>query len=190
MVNPVAHPGSHTNSDFYTVRASPAPWAFGVLILPLGMYIGFIWTALPFLLSKTGVPVEGISRIAAILQIPPLLMFLWTPVVDVKLRRRTWLVLAAVSSSICVFLACLLIGPSHFNLLTALLFLGGDLLAWRNFQFASRTARSRFRSGLLHARSLRRSAIKSNAPAQRRNPRTTVCAKPRSPRSVTGEILR
>jgi MFS transporter, PAT family, beta-lactamase induction signal transducer AmpG len=128
MANPLDHPGSH-HSDFSKVRAWPAPWVFGVLILPLGMYIGFIWTALPFLLSKAGIPVEGISRIAAILQIPPLLMFLWTPVVDVKLRRRTWLVLAAVSSSICVFFACPLIGPSHFNLLTALLFLGGAVLA-------------------------------------------------------------
>lgn len=125
----MANPGSHTNSDFSTVGTWPAPWAFGVLILPLGMFIGFIWTALPFLLSKTGVPVEGISRIAAILQIPPLLMFLWTPVVDVKLRRRTWLVLSGVSSSICVFLACPLIGPSHFNLLAALLFLSGAVLA-------------------------------------------------------------
>jgi hypothetical protein len=54
------------------------------------MYIGFIWTALPFLLSKTGVPVEGISRIAAILQIPPLLMFLWTPMSAAMCSARPW----------------------------------------------------------------------------------------------------
>jgi hypothetical protein len=35
-------------------RPSPPRWIFGVLILLLGMYLGFIWTALPFLLSKAG----------------------------------------------------------------------------------------------------------------------------------------
>src|SRR5262249_40060165 len=93
------------------------------------MYIGFIWTALPFLLSKSGVAVEDISRMAAILQIPPMLMFLWTPIVDVKLRRRTWLVLAAATSATCVFLACPLMGPSHFNVLVFLLVFSGAVLS-------------------------------------------------------------
>jgi len=104
-----------------TGRTWPAPWTFGVLILPLGMFVGFIWTALPFLMSKSGVGVEQISRMAAILQIPPMLMFLWTPVVDVRLRRRTWLVLAALSAAALVFIACPLIDASSFNVLAVLL---------------------------------------------------------------------
>jgi MFS family permease len=92
------------------------------------MYVGFIWTALPFLLSKSGASVEQISQMAAILTLPPTLMFLWTPVVDVKLRRRTWLVLAACSAAACVCLACPLIGPAHFSLLAVLLFLPGALV--------------------------------------------------------------
>ena len=75
MSSHLVHPGPETRSDS---RQWPAPWIFGVLILPLGMYMGFIWTALPFLLSKAGVAVEDISRISALLQIPPMLMFLWT----------------------------------------------------------------------------------------------------------------
>jgi hypothetical protein len=74
------------------------------------MYIGFIWTALPFLLSKSGASVEQISQMAAILTLPPTVMFLWTPVVDVKLRRRTWLVLGACSAAACLCFACPLIG--------------------------------------------------------------------------------
>jgi len=120
--------GEHQN-ELSTGRTWPAPWAFGVLILPLGMFVGFIWTALPFLMSKSGVGVEQISRMAAILQIPPMLMFLWTPVVDVRLRRRTWLVLAASSAAALVFIACPLIGASHFNVLAVLLFLTGAVLA-------------------------------------------------------------
>jgi len=120
------HPGPETRS---VPRPWPAPWIFGVLILPLGMYVGFIWTALPFLLSKAGVAVEDISRISALLQIPPMLMFLWTPVVDVKLRRRTWLVLAAACAAICVWFACPLVSASHVNLLAAILFFAGMVLA-------------------------------------------------------------
>jgi MFS family permease len=116
------------SSDLSHARAWPVPWTFGLLILPLGMYVGFIWTALPFLLSKSGVSVEHISRMAAILQIPPLLMFLWTPVVDVRLRRRTWLVLAAFGAATCVCFACPLIGPSSINLLAVLLFIAGGVL--------------------------------------------------------------
>ena len=128
MANHPDHSGPQPIRTLSTVRAWPAPWAFSVLILPLGMFIGFIWTALPFLLSKSGVAVEDISRIAAILQIPPMLMFLWTPIVDVKFRRRTWLVLASVTGATCVFLACPLIGRSHINLLVGLLFFSGAVL--------------------------------------------------------------
>jgi MFS family permease len=110
-------------------RPSPPPWIFGVLILPLGMYLGFIWTALPFLLSKAGVAVEDISHISALLQIPPILMFLWTPVVDVKLRRQTWLVLGAAGAAICMWLACPLVSASRVNLLAAILFFAGMVLA-------------------------------------------------------------
>jgi MFS family permease len=93
------------------------------------MYIGFIWTALPFLLSKSGVSIEHISQIAAILYVPPILMFLWAPVVDVKLRRRTWLMAAAAAGATFTCLACPLIGPSYYAALSVLLFLGGSVLA-------------------------------------------------------------
>jgi hypothetical protein len=49
-------------------RRWPTPWVFSLLILPLGIYVGFIWTALPFLLSRAGVPLKQIARIAAALQ--------------------------------------------------------------------------------------------------------------------------
>jgi MFS transporter len=126
MSSDLVHPGLETCS---ASRQWPAPWIFGMLILPLGIYIGFIWTAIPFLLSKAGVAVEDISRISALLQIPPMLMFLWTPVVDVKLRRRTWLVLAAACAASCLWFACPLTNASHVNLLAAILFFAGMVLA-------------------------------------------------------------
>jgi MFS family permease len=105
-----------------------APWLFGLLILPLGIYVGFIWTALPLLLSQAGLTIGQIARINAILQVPPILLFLWTPVVDVKLRRRTWLVLGASATALLFWVACQL-GTSHVKLFTALLFFAGVVAA-------------------------------------------------------------
>lgn len=110
-------------------RGWPTPWIFGVLILPLGMYVGYFSTALPFLLSRAGVSVEEIARIGSILYFPPILMFLWTPAVDVKLRRRTWLLLGASVTALCLWMSSLLLGPSHLKLLTGLLFFGGCVVA-------------------------------------------------------------
>jgi PAT family beta-lactamase induction signal transducer AmpG len=110
------------------VRQWPRPWLFGLLILPLGIYVGFIWTALPLLLSQAGLAIGQIARINAILQVPPILMFLWTPVVDVKLRRRTWLVLGALATALLFWLACQ-IGTAHVRLLTAFLFFAGVVVA-------------------------------------------------------------
>ena len=109
-------------------RQWPQPWLFCPLILPLGIYVGFIWTALPLLLSQAGLTIGQIARINAILQIPPILMFLWTPVVDVKLRRRTWLVLGALATALLFLLACQ-IGTAHVRLLTAFLFFAGVVVA-------------------------------------------------------------
>jgi MFS family permease len=109
-------------------RRWPRPWLFGLLVLPLGIYVGFIWTALPLLLSQAGLAIGQIARISAILQVPPILLFLWTPVVDVKLRRRTWLVLGALVTSLLLWVACQF-GTSHVRVLTALLFFAGVVVA-------------------------------------------------------------
>jgi hypothetical protein len=99
-----------------------------MLVLPLGIYVGFIWTALPLLLSQAGLAIGQIARINALLQIPPILLFLWTPIVDVKLRRRTWLVLGALATAVLFWLACQ-VGIAHVKLFIALLFLAGIVVA-------------------------------------------------------------
>jgi PAT family beta-lactamase induction signal transducer AmpG len=110
-------------------RRWPVPWVFSVLILPLGVYTGFITTPLPFLLSKAGVPVDGIAQLGALLQLVPMFLFLWTPVVDIKMRRRTWLLLGASAGGACLWVACPLMGASHLMSLTAVLVAGGMVVA-------------------------------------------------------------
>jgi len=79
-------------------------------------------TPMPFLLSKAGVPVERIASIGSLLYVPTVLYFLWAPLVDMKLRRRTWLVLSSFVSAGLLAAAMPLVGPGHLTLFTALLF--------------------------------------------------------------------
>src|SRR5713101_5621806 len=94
-------------------RRSPAPWLFSLLILPLGISVGFKFTALPFLLAKAGVPVDRIATLDSIVHLPAALEFLSAPLVAVKLRLRTWLVIAALESSLCFCFAIPLTGASN-----------------------------------------------------------------------------
>jgi len=107
------------------LRSWPSPWIFGVLILPVAVYVGFISTPLPFLLSKAGVSVYQIASIGSLLQIPNILVFLWAPLVDVRLRRRTWLILSAAATALCLWIAQPFVGSQQLYMLTALLLIAG-----------------------------------------------------------------
>jgi hypothetical protein len=54
----------------YARERVPAPWLFGIAILPYGVYGGFVITALPYLLRKAGLPVDRIAGISALAVMP------------------------------------------------------------------------------------------------------------------------
>jgi MFS family permease len=83
----------------------PAPWLFGLTVLPYGVYYGFISVTMPYLLRSAGVSVDRIASISALSLAPAVWYFLWAPVADIGLRRRTWLILTAALSAVCVALA-------------------------------------------------------------------------------------
>jgi len=104
----------------------PTPWLFSLLILPLGIVVvGFNFTAFPLLLAHAGVPVDRIASISSIINLPGVIGFLFAPVVDIKFRRRTWLVLASFGTALSACLYFPLIGASHLVLMTALILAGG-----------------------------------------------------------------
>lgn len=105
-------------------RRWPPPWLFLPLILPGGIYSGFTITALPFLLGQAGVPVEKIANVGSLLYVPTIFYFFWAPLVDMKLRRRTWLVLVSFLSAAALGVAMPLVGYRYLTLVTGL-FLGG-----------------------------------------------------------------
>src|SRR6516225_11128681 len=108
-----------------TLRRWPAPWVFSLLILPLGMIVGLNYTALPFLLAKAGLSVDRIASISSIINLPGVTGLIVSPIVDIKLRRRTWLAIGTFGTAIAACVYFPLIGASHTLLMTALIFAGG-----------------------------------------------------------------
>ena len=106
-------------------RKWPAPWVFSLLILPLGMVVGFNFTPLPFILAKAGVPVDRIASISSIVNLPGVLGLLIAPVVDIKLRRRTWLAIGTFGTAVAACTYFPILGASHLTLLTVLILAGG-----------------------------------------------------------------
>jgi hypothetical protein len=108
-----------------TRRRWPVPWVFSLLILPLGMIVGLNFTALPFLLTKAGLSVDRIATISSIINLPGVLGLIVSPIVDIKLRRRTWLAIGTFGTAIAACIYFPLIGATHAVLMTALIFASG-----------------------------------------------------------------
>lgn len=76
------------------------PAAFLVLGSPFGVMSGYLTVALAWQLSKAGLSVEQVGTLVAVSFIPHTWKFLWAPVLDTTLRRRTWYLLGAVPSAL------------------------------------------------------------------------------------------
>jgi PAT family beta-lactamase induction signal transducer AmpG len=77
------------------------PWLFGLLIAPNAVLAyGIIAGVLSFLLRKQGVDIGRSSQIIALLILPQTIYFLWSPITDFWIRRRTWLIVGAVASAL------------------------------------------------------------------------------------------
>ena len=70
-----------------------------VLILPFGMMSGYLTVAVAYLLTKAGVSVGDVAGLIAISFIPHTWKFLWAPIADTTLGRKTWYVIACVLSA-------------------------------------------------------------------------------------------
>ncbi len=105
----------------------PAPWIFGISVLPYGVFFGFVTTSMPYLLRSAGVSIERIAGISALALAPPVWYFLWAPLADVGLRKRTWLVLTSALSAICLGAALWEPLTSELNRFVALIVAGSTL---------------------------------------------------------------
>jgi len=87
-------------------RQAPAPWHFGILNLSHGVVTaGITGTLLAYLLRQQGLTPHAIANESSLLILPGTLFFLWSPITDFLLRRRTWLLLASAVASVAVMFA-------------------------------------------------------------------------------------
>src|SRR6202042_2844770 len=87
-------------------RRAPAPWLFALLNVPHAVVMGGVsGTLLSFLLRQQGVSPHAIANQRALLLLPGSLFFLWSPVTDFLLRRRTWFLASSAAAALAVMLA-------------------------------------------------------------------------------------
>jgi PAT family beta-lactamase induction signal transducer AmpG len=71
----------------------PPPWLFGITCIPYGVVGAFTGVVMPFLARTAGIDVGDIGWFVTLLFLPPVLQFLYAPVVDFGPRRKHWLVI-------------------------------------------------------------------------------------------------
>jgi PAT family beta-lactamase induction signal transducer AmpG len=110
-----------------TIAPHPPPWLFGITNIPFGVAGGYTSVAVPFVLAKAGVPMTTVGGISAAMLIPLSWQFLWAPVLDVGLRRRTWLLIFSGLGALMLAASLLLSLPSQLGLFEVLCVLGQGL---------------------------------------------------------------
>jgi MFS transporter, PAT family, beta-lactamase induction signal transducer AmpG len=77
------------------------PWLFGLLIAPNAVLaFGIISGVLSYLLRQQGVGIGRSSEIISLLILPQTLYFLWSPITDFWIRRRTWLMVGSIAAAL------------------------------------------------------------------------------------------
>jgi PAT family beta-lactamase induction signal transducer AmpG len=77
------------------------PWLFGLLIAPMAVISnGIISGVLSYLLRQQGVGIGRSSEIISLLILPQTIYFLWSPITDFWMRRRTWLIVGAIAAAL------------------------------------------------------------------------------------------
>ena len=97
---------------------------FCLLMLPTGVYTGFIATAMPFLLRREGVAVDRIASISSVVLMPMVWVVFFAPLIDIGFRRKTWLVICALASALCLAAAVLCPLPSQVAAFAVLMTIG------------------------------------------------------------------
>ncbi len=77
------------------------PWVFAFLIIPMAVLSnGVIGGGLSYLFTRQGIDMARGASIISLLNLPQTIYFLWSPITDFWIRRRTWLMLAATTGAI------------------------------------------------------------------------------------------
>jgi len=88
-------------------KINDRPWLYGFLISPSAVTANGVVQggALAYLLSTQGMGSGEQSKLISILALPTILYFLWSPITDFFVKRRTWLISGGVSSAVLMAIA-------------------------------------------------------------------------------------
>ena len=82
------------------------PWVFAFLIAPIAVLSnGVISGALSLLLRRQGVSLGQVAAIVSLLNVPQTIYFVWSPITDFWILRRSWLMLASALSGVFLILS-------------------------------------------------------------------------------------
>jgi PAT family beta-lactamase induction signal transducer AmpG len=84
------------------VEKDDRPWTYGLMIAPSAVLANGVVQggALGYLLSQHGVGSGGQSHMIFLLALPTSLYFLWSPITDFFVRRRSWLLGGGLSAAV------------------------------------------------------------------------------------------
>ncbi len=98
------------------------PPLFGLLEVPFGAAVGFLQTAVPFWLSKEGMPLAEIALLSGTAFSPHAWKLLWVPLIDLGPWRRVWYGVSTLLTAVLLVACALITEPSkHLALYTVLL---------------------------------------------------------------------
>jgi PAT family beta-lactamase induction signal transducer AmpG len=123
--NSVTAPPDTTFADAALARRRTVhPAVFAVLYFPMGLMIGYPSVALGYLGQRAGLSVAFAAAIVGVAFFVHAFKFLWAPLGDYTLSRKTWYLLAVtVTALVIVALTVTPLGPSTVTLLSALVLL-------------------------------------------------------------------
>ncbi|MGN6110299.1 MAG: MFS transporter [Kofleriaceae bacterium] len=94
-------------------RRPPPFWLFALTGMPYGVGGAFAGSVMPYLTRRAGTEVEQIGWYGSLLMIPPMLQFLYAPVVDLGPKRKHWLVIVSALAAACLIGACVMPLPEN-----------------------------------------------------------------------------
>ena len=90
-----------------TTTRTDRPWIFGLLIAPSAVVANGVIQGgvLTFLLTKQGMKIDAASHWITLIGLPTTLYFLYSPLTDFLVKRRTWLIFASFIAAALMFAA-------------------------------------------------------------------------------------
>jgi MFS transporter, PAT family, beta-lactamase induction signal transducer AmpG len=81
---------------------TPPPWLFAMLIAPMAVFANGIVQGgmLAYFMTHRGVGIGKVAAIISTVSLPTAIYFLWSPITDFFVERRTWLAIGAITGGL------------------------------------------------------------------------------------------